>query len=71
MGVKMLVIPLGADQPVNAAGVQRAGSGLTLDHKLLLADPTKSDVLGGPLRRLLTEPSFQVGCCIVPDRHGS
>ena len=58
LGVKVLVIPLGADQPCNAAEIERAGSGLQLDQALL--ESAKGDVMGPLLRRLLSEPSFQV-----------
>lgn len=38
--------------------IERAGSGLQLDQALL--ESAKGDVMGPLLRRLLTEPSFQV-----------
>jgi UDP:flavonoid glycosyltransferase YjiC (YdhE family) len=51
-GVPLLCLPMGRDQPDNAARVEARGAGLTLPVD---ADPA---VIGAALRRLLEEPAF-------------
>lgn len=49
-GVPMLCLPLGREQPANAAAVERVGAGLQLDHR---ATPTE---IGAAVDRLVAEP---------------
>src|SRR5439155_4645874 len=51
-GIPMIVVPFGADQPINARSVQRLGLGHVIDEEDLTADRLRSAV-----RSLLDDPS--------------
>jgi MGT family glycosyltransferase len=53
-GVPLLCLPLGRDQPDNAARVVERGAGLRLGKEASVAE------IGGAVRRLLEEPAFTV-----------
>jgi UDP:flavonoid glycosyltransferase YjiC (YdhE family) len=53
-GIPMVVVPFGADQPINARSVQRLGLGLVIDEDDLTADRLRSAV-----RSLLDDPSWR------------
>jgi UDP:flavonoid glycosyltransferase YjiC (YdhE family) len=53
-GIPMIVVPFGADQPINARSVQRLGLGHVIDEEDLTADRLRSAV-----RSLLDDPSWR------------
>ena len=61
-GVPMIVVPFGADQPINARSVERLGLGLVIDETDLTADRLRSAV-----RSLLDEPAWRVNVERVRD----
>jgi UDP:flavonoid glycosyltransferase YjiC (YdhE family) len=53
-GVPMIVVPFGADQPINARSVERLGLGHVIDEQHLTADRVRSAV-----RSLLDDPTWR------------
>ena len=53
-GIPMIVVPFGADQPINARAVERLGLGKVIDEEDLTADRLRTAV-----RALLNEPAWR------------
>jgi UDP:flavonoid glycosyltransferase YjiC (YdhE family) len=62
-GLPMLVLPLGADQPRNAARVAALGVGVRIS-----ADDADRNALVNALRAVLTQPSYRVSAARVQER---
>lgn len=61
-GVPILCLPMGRDQPDNAARVEARGAGLTLPEDAAPAE------IAAALRRLLDEPGFRAGAGRLAER---
>jgi UDP:flavonoid glycosyltransferase YjiC (YdhE family) len=62
-GLPMLVFPLGADQPRNAARVASLGAGVSLE-----VAAAERDIVLAVVRDLLVQPSYRVVACRLQER---